>query len=422
MSGVRRRRFLVAAIIGNALDWFDFTVFGYLAAPISAQFFPVDARWAGVISTFGVFALSFLIRPLGGIVIGHYTDILGRKTMMVVVIGTMSVGTGMICLTPGYAVIGMAAPLLLVVARALQGLAAGGEFASATTFLIEYAPDGSRGLYGSWQIAGQGAAIFLSGAIVTLLSSVLTPEAVQSWGWRVPFFVGLIAGPIGFYIRASASESLEFLETRATSAASAVSPIRAILRHQKRRVVIGCGLVIGGTAALYVLFIFMPTYALHVLKRPPATSFLGPGIGGLSLAACCPLAGALSDRIGAKSVMTVAALCLLLVLYPAFLWLKDEPSLMRLAATEFAFGAIGSLYGGPFCAAIADLFPVKLRATALAAVYNVCVALFGGSAPLIVAWTIAATGNPLAPAYYVMVCILSSLAAVIALPPARRSL
>lgn len=140
------------------------------------------------------------------------------------------------------------------------------------------------------------------------------------------------------------------------------------------------------------------------------------------MAACCPLAGALSDRIGPKSVMTFAALCLLLVLYPAFLWLKDEPSLIRLAATEFTFGAIVSIYGGPFSAAIANLFPVKLRATALSVDYNVCVALFGGSAPLIVAWMIAATGNPIAPAYYVMVCILSSLAAVIALPAAQRSL
>lgn len=421
---MQRRAFdrsIVAAVLGNALDWYDFIVYGYLASVISTQFFPAGSDWMPILSTLAVFAVSFFVRPVGGVIVAHYADIVGRKTMMIWIIGCMTAGTAMLCLVPPYAMIGIMAPVIVIIARTLQGLAAGGEYATATAFLIEHAPHGSRGLYGGWQLSGQGAAILLSALLATLVTRTTTPEQLQSWGWRLPFLVGLLVGPVGLYMRMKASDTPEFLSTeRQTDMRRLRGAFKLLLSDYKRRLFCGIGLVIGGTAAFYVLFIFMPTYALRVLKLDAGQSFLAPAVAGLVIMMACPVTGYLSDHFGRKPLLIAATATLVATLYPTFVWLQETPSLAKLAIVECGFGLLVSIYAGPFSAAIAELYPVTIRASAIAVAYNFGVAVFGGLSPLIVAWLISGTGDALAPAYYVTACMVVTLIAAASLPSTRR--
>ncbi|HEY1983394.1 MAG TPA: MFS transporter [Xanthobacteraceae bacterium] len=411
-------RDIVAAVLGNGLDWYDVTVYGYVASIISRQFFPSDWEWGAVLSTYAIFAVSFIVRPVGGVIIGRYADIVGRRAMMMWVIALMTTGTALITFVPVYATIGWAAPAIIVVVRVLQGLAASGEFGTATTFLVEHAPHGSRGFYGGWQLSGQGGAILLAGLVATLVPHLVTPEQQLSWGWRIPFLIGLLVGPVGIYIRVRSSDTPEFLNSRPIPGATRQGPLAMLFTDCKYRMLLALGLVIGGTAAFYVLFIFMPTYALNVLKLGPEASFVGPAVAGFTVMVGCPLTGMLSDRTGRKPLLVMAAIALIVVLYASFAWLQAAPSLTRLATIEFLFGVIMSVYAGPFSAGISELFPVAVRVTAISTAYNVGVAVFGGLSPLVVASLISGTGSPLAPAYYVTGCMVISLAAALAMPAA----
>ena len=404
---------LVAAAIGNALDWYDFIVYGYFATVIAGQYFPPGAGWTGVLYAYAVFAISFLIRPLGGVALGYYADVIGRKKLMTLVIALMTTGTAGVCFTPTYASIGIGAPLIIILARCLQGLAAGGEFASTTAFMIEHAPQQSRGLYGGWQLSGQGAAITLAGASITFLHYALTPSQFEDWGWRLPFAVGLLVGPIGAYIRLKAEETPAFLEKSVRG--DEQNPLQLALGRYKRQTITGFGLVVGGTATFYVLFIFMPTYALRVLHLTPEASFIAPAAAGLIVTLACPISGALSDRLGRKRMMVVAAAVLTVLVIPSFQWLISEPSFTKLTVVELAYGLLISVYGGPFSAAISELFPTVARATAVSIAYNLGVAVFGGSAPMILTVIITTTSSSLAPAYYVGLCLLLSTIAATAL-------
>ncbi|MGH6968145.1 MAG: MFS transporter [Stellaceae bacterium] len=408
-------RQIVAVAIGSALEWYDFAIYGYVAVTISKLFFPPESGWAPLLATFGLFAVSYVVRPLGGVVLGHYADRYGRKALLVFVIGLMSLASAMIAAAPTYRMVGMAAPLIILVARLLQGISAGGVFGSATAFLVEHAPPDSRGFYGAWQFSGQGAAILLSGIVGVFVADYLNPEQLESWGWRLPFLLGLVVGPVGLYIRFKLSETPEFLETRSPHDGRGES-VMTVLVACKYNIVIGLGLVIGGTAAFYVLFVFMPTYAIRILKLGFAASFLAPVIAGATVTIFCPLMGLVSDRIGRVPVMAVAAALFLVVVYPGFWWLHAAPNATTLIILEVGFGLLFAAYAGPGGATIAALYPVRSRATAMAAAYNIGVALFGGGAPAIVTWLIARTGDPIAPAYYVMVGLSLSLFALAAMP------
>ncbi len=423
MTGKANPTQIAAAVIGNALEWYDFIVYGYLAVTISKLFFPPGSETTALLSTFALFGVAFVMRPVGGILLGHFTDIVGRKSILFLVIALMTLGIGMIAFTPTYATIGIAAPIIMLVARLIQGLSAGGEFASATSFLVEHAPPGLRGFYGGWQMSGQGAAAFLAGLVGFLVALALTPAQLESWGWRLPFLVGLVIGPVGLFIRLKLTETPDFLRHKRAAAGTRRSlPLAEVLARHKRSLLIGLGLVLGGTASIYVLIIFMPTYAVRTLKLGMEASFMAPLISGLVQAILCPITGYLSDRVGRKRVMAVSVALALLALYPAFLWLNDRPSLGRLATVSLLGGVLISGYAGAVSTAIAELFPVEVRATGAAIAYNLGVTLFGGFAPLIVSWLIAATGNPLAPAYYVMVGLALSLAAILAMPAPRQAM
>jgi MFS family permease len=394
-------RQVVAVAIGNALEWYDFAIYGYVAVTISKLFFPPQVGWTPLLATFGLFAVAYVVRPLGGVVLGYYADRFGRKALLVFLTGLMSVASAMIAAAPTYRMIGIGAPLIILVARLLQGLSAGGVFGSATAFLVEHAPHDRRGYYGAWQFSGQGAAILLSGTVGMLITHFLSPGQLESWGWRLPFILGVLAGPVGIYIRLKLSETPEFLQDQTRHDGGQESML-AVLTSCKYAVLTGLGLVLGGTAAFYVLFVFMPTYGIRVLKLGLAASFVAPVVAGATVAICCPPMGAVSDRMGRRPVMATAAAVFLVVVYPAFRWLQAFPTTTTLIVLEVGFGFLFAAYAGPGGAAIAGLYPVRSRATAMAATYNIGVALFGGGAPIIVTWLIARTGDPIAPAYYVM--------------------
>ncbi len=410
-TGARK---IAAAIIGNSLEWYDFTIYGYMAVTIAKLFFPAAVGWAPLLSTLGIFGIAYIARPLGGILLGHCADLYGRKFVFTIVLALMLFGTTMVAVTPTYATIGIAAPIIILCGRLLQGISAGGEFGSAATFLVEIAPATRRGFYGAWQFSGQGIAVFLSGVIGGGTAHLLTPADLESWGWRVPFLVGLLIGPIGLYLRARLSETPEFIASQ--EAVREARPIASILTHYKHRTLLGFGLVVGGTAMFYVLFVFMPTYAMRVLGLDATAAFVSPMVSGLTVALGAPLMGLVSDHIGRRLVMGCATATGIVLLYPAFTWLSVSPSIATLAVVEAFFGLLFSAYVGPFSAAIAAMFPVGVRATGLSVAYNIGVSIFGGFSPLIVAWLIAETGDALAPCYYVIACLFVSAIAIAAMP------
>ncbi len=398
-NGKPRTRQIVAAVIGNALEWYDFVVYGFLTLVIARLFFPAQNEYASMLLTMATFGVGFFMRPVGGIVIGIYADRKGRKAALQLIIGLMTLSMAMIAFAPPYAAIGVAAPLLILLARLLQGFATGGEFASATSFLVESAPANKRGFYGSLQMVGQSLAA-LSGAVAgTLITRGLDAEQIDSWGWRLPFLFGLVIGPVGLYIRRYLEETGAFIESRTAAAAN---PLRTVVARNARSLAVTFGLVICGTISYYVVLVYMPTFAKTRLGIPLMDAFTAQVIGLVCLTAAIPLCGMLSDRIGRRPVLMTATVAYFLLLYPMFDWIQAGPSLARLAIMQAVLCSLVGVFLGPISTAIAEQFPTGVRSTGLAIGYNFAVMLFGGFAQFIVTWLIRETGSPLAPAYYVM--------------------
>jgi MFS transporter, MHS family, proline/betaine transporter len=391
---------IAAAVIGNALEWYDFIVFGFFTVVIARLFFPSDSQYASLLLTTGTFGVGFFMRPVGGILLGIYADRRGRKAALLMVITLMTVAIAMIAFAPTYAAIGVGAPLIMVLARLLQGFSAGGEFASATAFLTESAPAGRRGLYGSWQMVGQGLAVLLGAILGTLLTRSLTPETLDSWGWRIPFLFGLIIGPVGLYIRRNLDETSAFLQSNRSSAGQQDSR-RVLMSHVKE--MLAClGMVVSGTISFYVILIYIPTFARTQLHLPLDQAFLAQSIGLACEVVLIPICGLLSDFVGRKPVMITALVLDLLVTYPLFSWVSTSPSFGALLTMQIILCGLFGVFNGPISTALAEQFPTRVRSTALAIAYNIAVMLFGGFAQFFVTWLIQATGTPIAPAYYLI--------------------
>lgn len=414
---VPRTKQIVAAVIGNALEWYDFVVYGFLTVVISRLFFPAESEYASLLLTTGTFGVGFFMRPVGGILLGMYADRKGRKAALQLIIGLMTASMGIIAFAPPYAAIGIAAPLLMVLARLLQGLATGGEFASATSFLVEAAPVHQRGFYGSLQMVGQSLAALggaLSGVLVT---RGFTPEQLDTWGWRVPFLFGLLIGPVGLYIRRHLEETNAFLEARSKRQSQAVG---ALISEHLRSILVTFGLTICGTISYYVILVYMPTFANKQLGMPLNEAFIAQVIGLLCMTVVIPLCGALSDRIGRKPILMAAPIAYLLLLYPFFTWIHANPSFLHLALMQSVLCCVAGAFSGPISTAVAEQFPVAVRSTGLAIAYNLAVMLFGGFAQFIVTWLVETTGSPIAPAYYVMFGAVVGLVAAVSLSDASR--
>ncbi len=292
-------RAVMAAVIGNALEWYDFTVFGFMTVVIARVFFPSSSDYSSILLTTATFGVAFVMRPVGGIVLGLYADRAGRKAALTLVIGLMTLGILLLAIAPPYSAIGIGAPLVIVFARLLQGFSAGGEFGSSTALLIEAAPFSKRGFYGSFQMASQAASLLLGAMVGSAISRGLSPEALDSWGWRVPFIFGLVIGPVGLYIRRNMADTEAFLHAKKTARRATLGEV---FSTHGREVLCGLGSVIALTVSVYVLIAYLPTFAVKQLKLPFGQSFTALIVGNLLLTVLSPVTGAWSDRIGARAL------------------------------------------------------------------------------------------------------------------------
>jgi MHS family proline/betaine transporter-like MFS transporter len=411
-------RAVAAAVIGNALEWYDFTVFGFLTVVIAELFFPTSSDYSSILLTTASFGVAFVMRPVGGIVLGLYADRAGRKAALSLVIALMTLGILLLAIAPPYSAIGIGAPLLIVLGRLLQGFSAGGEFGSSTALLIEAAPFSKRGFYGSWQMSSQAAALLLGAVVGAAVTRGLSPEALKSWGWRVPFILGLIIGPIGYYIRRHLADSEAFLHAKKTARRATLGEVFA---HHSRDMLCGLGAVIALTVTIYVLISYLPTFAVKQLKLPFADSFSAVIVGNLLLTVLSPITGAWSDKIGRKGLSLWSLIITLALIYPLFVWLEAAPSVSKLILVQAILSITLSGYYGPFGALMAELFPANVRSIGLSLAYNFAVMLFGGFGQFIVTWLIKTTGSPLAPTYYVMCGLALSILAIACIPAKRHA-
>ncbi|MTV16548.1 MULTISPECIES: MFS transporter [Bradyrhizobium] len=394
-------RLIVATSVGNALEWYDISVYAYFAVYLSKAFFPANDPTTSLLLTFGSFGLSFLIRPIGGVVLGAYADRHGRKASLMLSIVLMTFGTLVLALMPTYQTIGVLAPIAVLLARLVQGFSAGGEFGSSTAFLVEHMPE-RRGFVASWQFASQGVSGLLGAGFGALLTSLMSPEDLQSWGWRLPFLFGVLIGPVGIYIRNHVDDATP------PPAAKQESPVTELFTRQMLPTILAIGALAVSTAVNY-LIVYMPTYVVKTLNLAPSVGFIASFAAQTAVALLAPIAGMVSDKIGRTTHMILFALLLLVSIFPAFLLLTGKPTPVIILIGVLWLGVLKSLYYGPLAALMSELFPAATRATGLGLSYNIGVTLFGGMGPAIMTWLggFAPIGE-LAPGYYLTaVCILS---------------
>jgi MHS family proline/betaine transporter-like MFS transporter len=389
---------VVASTIGNALEWYDFLIYGYLSVVIAKQFFPTDDPVTSMLLTTATFGVGFIIRPIAGIVIGMYADRVGRKAALSFVIFLMLISTAMLAFSPTYKQVGILAPIIVVCSRILQGISVGGEFGSATALLIEYAPPGRRGFYGSWQMFAQSIGVFMSTLMGAVLTSVFTAEALSSWAWRLPFLFGLVIGPIGFYIRRNIQEPDVFVRANKAKTVS----IKEMFSRYPAELFVSFALGAVTNIMVYVLIAYLPIYAVQSLNLPLNAPFTVLTVTLAVRMVLVPLFGHLSDKIGRKIIMGTALTLFALSIYPAFMWLTNHPSMSGLMAIELVFALLMAATLGPVSATLAELFPTSIRSTGLSLTYNLTASLLGGFTPFMLTWLVARTGDKLMPAHYLV--------------------
>ncbi|EEN86300.1 MAG: MFS transporter [Rhodococcus qingshengii] len=396
------RKAVISSSLGAALEWFDVIVYASFAVVIAHNFFPGGDNTLGLILTFATFAISYVIRPLGGMVLGSYADRRGRKNALTLTMMLMMIGTLIMAVAPTTSMIGPWAGVVILVSRLIQGFSAGGEFGTATTFLVETAPH-KKAFYSSWQVASQGASVFLASLFGYVLNTHLSHEALYSWGWRVPFFFGIIVGPVGLYIRAKLDETDDFKTSVPEKA-----PLKTTLTRHLGRVLTGAAVVGVATISIY-LILYMPTFAVKNLGVSASAGYLGGIVAGLVTLITVPLIGHLADRVGPARVMTWAAVAAIVLAWPLFKLMVDHPSTLTLVLVVSVLGVIMAFAFGPLPALMSSLFPAEIRATGMSLSYNLGVTLLGGIAPLVLTWLISTTGSLDAPSYYYMTVAVLSL-------------
>ncbi len=413
-SEMTLKRVVVAAVIGNVLEWFDFVVYAFFAVAIAQVFFPTGDPTLSLLVTFGAFGLAYLIRPLGAIVIGGYTDRAGRKAGLLLSMALMMIGTTLMAVTPGYKTIGIAAPIIITLARLLQGFSVGGEFGTAVSFLSEHG--GVRRGYGaSWQFATAGIITALASVFGVLMTTALTHDQLLSWGWRVPYFFGMLIGPAGLYIRRRIIETSEFLEAEKPP----TIPVSDLLRRYPLETLLALGISIISNSSFYIVA-YIPTYGVKTLHLPPYVGFVATLVGGIILAIGSPFAGHWSDKTARPRIMVITCWAFLLTSYPAFYLMAVWPSLAACIIAVCWVQLLKAGYSGVLPSLLSEQFPVDVRAIGVSLSFSTAVSIFGGLAPLVATWLIALTGDKLAPSYYLVVSALLSLIALIVIQRRAR--
>jgi MHS family proline/betaine transporter-like MFS transporter len=404
-AGITRPRLIVAATLGNALEFYDFTIYSFFALTIGKLFFTSLDPYQQLLASVATFGVGFVMRPLGGVLIGTYADRHGRRSAMLLTLLLMAAGSAMIGLCPTYAQWGILAPTTIVVARLIQGFSTGGEVGPATALLVESSSSHNRGYLGSWQFASQGLGVALGAIVAEALARGLSPADLASWGWRIPFLLGILIAPLGMMIRARLGDH----DNEASSPVG--TPLSWLFRHEGKSVVLGVLLTIGTTVSAYIVAFYLPTYAVHELHVDSATALLAALLSGIAMLVVSPLAGLASDRFGRKRVIWVGRIGLIVATYPAFIWIAASPGVVRLLTSVSVLSVLLAIHAAPAITMLSELFSKRVRATGMAVVYSIGVAIFGGFAQFVATWLIQISGDKLAPAYYMIGCIaVSSLA------------
>jgi len=409
------RKAVVAGTIGHILEWYDFAVYGYVALHIAAHFFPSHDETASLLASFAAFGIGFLARPLGGLVFGRLGDKKGRRAVLLATLLLMAASTCLIGLVPTYASIGIAAPLLLALARLAQGFSAGGETTAAAAFIVEWAPAGRRGLYGSFQQVGSATGLLLGTLVVAVLTSLLPKEAMSEWGWRIPFLIGAILAPVGFIIRRSVDETPVFEKVQHTAAAPRAGSAKSL-----KPVLQAFCFTLFWSVGFYFFLSYMPTFAQRQLKLDGSTVFWISTAASLAYIACIPVFGAASDRFGRRPVLLGSCAGFTLVSIPLFSMLAATPTAAGYLVAVLIAAIMLAMYTGPAAATLSELFPARNRSTGMAVGYSLSTLVFGGFTPFIATWLIAHFGTPLAPIYYVVACAIAGGLSILWIPETAR--
>lgn len=404
-----RRRAVTAAVVGNVLEWYDFAVYAYLATVIAKRFFPTGDEVSSLLSAFATFGVGFVLRPLGGFVIGRLGDVRGRKAALTLTIALMAVGTLMIGLAPSYDSAGVLAPCIVVLARLLQGFSAGGEWGTATAFLVEWAPAGRRGFYGSLQQCSVAGGLLLGSASAALVSTVLSTPDLEAWGWRIPFLLGGLIGPVGWYMRRHIEETPDFRDTTPAPARGADEPLFRLMGR-------AFGFTVLWTVSYYIVLTYLPTFLQQHVHLPRAQALWSTALSLLVVMLASPLLGHLSDRIGRKPLLLTSCIAFIALPYLVLSLMLADRGLGTVIGCQILLALAIACFSGPGPAAIAEMFPTRLRTSGMSIGYSLAVALFGGFAPFIATWLIARTGDPVAPAWYVIGAAAVTLTVVARLP------
>lgn len=417
------RRAVTAAALGNTMEWFDFGVYAYLAGTLGKVFFPSSSPGAQVVSTFATFAAAFLVRPLGGLVFGPLGDRVGRQKVLALTMIMMAASTFAVGFLPTYAAIGFAAPLLLLVCRLVQGFSTGGEYAGATTYIAEYAPDKRRGFLGSWLDFGTFVGYSLGSGLVTVLTAVLGTDGMTDWGWRIPFFVAGPMGLIGLYMRLKLEETPAFQREEEAQARartendpveearqSGKGRLKEIFTRHWQAVLICMGLVLLYNVTNYMVTSYLPTYMSQTLGEPETTSQLLVLGTMLLVVLMITTVGRTSDRWGRRPVFMAGSVALIVLAAPAFLLIRQGGILLPALGCA-ALGLLLVCFAGTAASTLPALFPTRLRYGALSIAFNISVSLFGGTTPLFASALVEATGDEMVPAYYLMVAGVIGLVA-----------
>jgi MFS transporter, MHS family, proline/betaine transporter len=406
------RRGVIAGFVGNVLEWYDFALFGFFAQQIGTHFFPANDPTASLLAAFGTFAAGFLMRPVGGALFGWVGDRFGRKQALIWSVLAMAIPSFCIGVLPSAATIGLAAPVLLLLFRLLQGIAVGGEYMASAVFLVEGAPPGRRGWMGSWGPLGAFAGTLLGSAAGAIVNASMSPETVMAYGWRIPFILGIGVGLGGLAIRRHYVE-------RVPHQAPSKSPLGEAFRSHWRTMVHLVALTSALSVGFYTTFVYAATW-LHQVVGVPARTALGVNTLAMALALLIiPAAGVASDRLGRRTVLVVAAGALALLAYP-LMALMARGQMAGIIAGEIGLGLLVAVISGAMPATMAELAPWRVRCTVLSVVYNLGMALLGGTTPLVAAWLVARTGVKLAPAWYLAAAAALTFIGSLLLPATAR--
>ncbi|MCW5736312.1 MAG: MFS transporter [Enhydrobacter sp.] len=399
------RRSIAAGAIGNMLEWYDFAIYGYFAAQIGRTFFSSEDHVSQILAAFGIFAVGYLMRPLGGALIGYIGDRFGRPVALTLSITAMVVPTFLVGVLPGYHTLGIAAPVILTGLRMLQGLSVGGECPTSVVFLYEHAPPGRRGLCAAIAFCGSNAGILLGSATGGLVAALMTPDELDRWGWRIPFVVGLAIGVIGYFLRRHLSEP-------APAAAAVRSPLVEVVRDHRPLLLWLAGVSVFGAVGFYLMFVYVVSWLQLADKIAPANAL---GINTFCMMGMIPIilaTGWLSDKVGGRPLLAVTFVLGLIGAYP-LLWLMHHQSLAMIVVGQLGFVVLVGLFFGALGGAMVEAAPPQVRCSATALGYNITFGIAGGLSPLVATWLVYRTGNDLSPAYMIMAAAFVSLLAML---------